>query len=56
MCPVMTGGQKATKKTAPVDERLLEFWPPADSRSEIVVDNGSGHLRCTNSELFAVNR
>ena len=24
MCPVMTGGQKATMKAAPVDERLLE--------------------------------
>jgi hypothetical protein len=25
MCPVMTGGQKATKKAAPVDERFFEF-------------------------------
>ena len=56
MCPVMTGGQKATKKAAPVDERILEFCPQTDSRSEIIIDDGPGHFRCTNTELLAMNR
>ncbi len=25
MCPVMTGGQRVTKKAAPADERFFEF-------------------------------
>ena len=56
MCPVMTGGQRATKKAAPVVERFLEFWPPTDSRSEIIIDDSPGHFRCTSTELLAVNR
>jgi hypothetical protein len=25
MCPVMTGGQRVTKKAAPADERFFDF-------------------------------
>jgi hypothetical protein len=35
MCPVMIGGQKATKKAAPVDERFLYIWPRLQSIQDL---------------------